>query len=292
MSTRGWYELYVVDEASSRMELAMQFYKWGDATPGNALYELNRFEALFDVLQGCVPVDLVDQLLEFSVGAARAHLPRAFSLGYYLFLLLRADDDTSSPWRAWEWADLPKEERPDYQLGYQVGLESVRQGVKLAANLHPVLDRAHFSLAVGRLVHTWRKHQHEMNFLKWLHWITMISDKRVDFGHIAGDYRQAWDIAYLYRFFVHVPRLDGAQQIEAITLQLCEANGDELDAARGRADEDALDEWEIEQAREHAKILSRLGDRREALDVLRRTYDLVPSPLWLGEVPRGDYLGP
>ena len=29
MSTRGWYEFYVLDLDNSEMSLAMQFYKWG-----------------------------------------------------------------------------------------------------------------------------------------------------------------------------------------------------------------------------------------------------------------------
>lgn len=39
MSTRGWYDYYVIAPDPGTLSLAMRFYKWGDATPHNALCE-------------------------------------------------------------------------------------------------------------------------------------------------------------------------------------------------------------------------------------------------------------
>lgn len=123
MSTRDWYELYVVDEHDRRMELSMQFYKWGDAVPGNAVYELERLEALTRQFQGVIPTHLVDDMLRSNIGESHALLPRSFALGNYFFLLLRADHEVR--WGSWnlrEWSSLPKEERPDFKLGKEAVL--------------------------------------------------------------------------------------------------------------------------------------------------------------------------
>ena len=42
MSTRGWYEYYVIEPTTNLRTLAMQFYKWSDAVPEHALEEWNR----------------------------------------------------------------------------------------------------------------------------------------------------------------------------------------------------------------------------------------------------------
>jgi hypothetical protein len=51
VSTRGWYELYVVDDARREVSRAMQWYQWGDATPENALYERDLLASTFAELK-------------------------------------------------------------------------------------------------------------------------------------------------------------------------------------------------------------------------------------------------
>ena len=78
MSTRGWYEYYVVDESRQEVSLAMQYYKWGDATPHNALAEVRDLLALTDKLGRELPVELVREMLQDNLGEVFHDLPPAF----------------------------------------------------------------------------------------------------------------------------------------------------------------------------------------------------------------------
>jgi len=241
----------------------MQFYKHGDAVPFNAICELDRLEEMLGELDRSVPVAAVDELLEVNVGEAREVLPSSFSLGYYLFLVLRAELDVSwPPLTSYAWRDLPEEQRPDVQLAREVGIEGANQGYPLPDYSHPVLNRVHFSIAVGQLVHTWRRHNTKLTFLQWLQRITKIT-ARCPAGYIAGGYRQSTDISYL-----------------------------DLDVWAELEEREDPEEWLIEEVGECAKAIEDLGERRTSLDELRRSYDLVSGPFWGGEIPRGDYLGP
>jgi hypothetical protein len=63
MSTRAWYEYYVVDTVHNALSLAFQFYKWGDGGPENALAELAFLNEKIQSHQGQLPVVWLDDLL-------------------------------------------------------------------------------------------------------------------------------------------------------------------------------------------------------------------------------------
>lgn len=107
-------------------------------------------------------------------------------------------------------------------------MQSVLQGVDIPKHEDPVVDRAHFSIAVGHLVRTWREHQHERTFLGWLQRIAEI-DEEQNYNYRTGYYRKDVEMSYLYRFFVHVPHLARPQPIDAITIEPCDWRGDGLD---------------------------------------------------------------
>lgn len=283
MSTRGWYEFYVVDDARKEVSLAIQFYKWGDATPENALAELGTLREVTDRLQR-VPVQLTRELLRDNLGSAFEQLPASFSLGcYYFFLQRAAEEERLAMFRLGRFADLPKEQRPDYQLGFAVGESQVLAGYRPPPKSgDPVVDRAHFSIAVATLVRRWRECSTSMNFLRWLQYVTQIT-KEIDMGCLAGDYEPPWDIAHLYRFFFRVPELAVTdQRVEEIELELCDRGGKPLPGQdAGAAERDEL-----------RALFEREGFRPASLSKVLETHELVSSALWTGQLPRHHYLGP
>jgi hypothetical protein len=130
MSTRGWYEYYVVNETDCTISLSMQFYKWGDAIPWNALCELAALKRVLQNLNGRLPVLALDEMLREQLGAAYKQLPQSFPVGCYLFLLQRAQEEETTS-KKLRYAGMRKEERPDYQYGFQIGYAQGRHKVSL-----------------------------------------------------------------------------------------------------------------------------------------------------------------
>ncbi|MBH25696.1 MAG: hypothetical protein CMH57_14840 [Myxococcales bacterium] len=228
MSTRGWYEFYVIDEERDTVELALQFYKWGDATWNNAHVEHNRFKALTRKFNSTLPLQPVEDFFTDQLGDRASSLSQAFMLSYTFFLLLRADSILDNPFLTWRARTKPLEDQADYQLGYQVGLAAALQGQTIPRHKIRVLERALFSLAVGRYIRRWSEWQERLPFLDWLQYITMITDDS-EMGHILSSRILAWDISYRYRFFFHVPTLTPHQQrIQRIGVQFCSSNGSNL----------------------------------------------------------------
>ena len=209
------------------------------------------------------------EMLRHNLAEAYADLPPAFLLGAYYFFVQRAAEDISlRPFRA-RW-DGPQEECPEYQLGFAVGKAQALAGYEIPSRGDPVIDRAHFSIAVGRLVRPWGECSSSMPFLSWLQDVTQVT-RAVDMGAIAGDYRQPFDVSYVYRFFFHVPALDATlQTVDAIEVEMCDPGGA------------PLDEPELE----------RKGRGVASLASVRRTHARVTVPFWEGNLPRGSYLGP
>ncbi len=298
MSTRGWYELYVVDDARREVSRAMQWYKWGDATPENALYERDLLASTFAELNNRPPVHLVDDLLRDNVGEAFAVLPPAFPLGCYCFFLLRAAEErASAPFRSADWIRLPKEQRPDYRLGFAVGKATVLQGYEIPRTGNATIDGAHFAIEVGRLVRRWVDHSADMTFLRWLQYLTQVTTE-IDMGSIAGDFEAPrFDVSYHYNLFVRVPALDArTQHVTDVTIDLrTPAGADLLDDIDAQLAEATRDDDRAYLERERARI-TRLADAARphltTLDALRETHTLVPSPFWARQIPRLQYLGP
>ena len=295
MSTRGWYECYVVDDARQEVSLGMQFYRWGDAVPENALAERDELESVIDHFGGRLPVELVGGLLRDNLGEAFEQLPLAFPLGCYAFLLLRAAEEVRSPFRKFRYARLPKEERPDYQLGFAVGLAEGRQRLKVRSTGDPVVDRAHFFIRVGHLVRRWSDCSADMPFLSWLQYLTQ-DTLEVDMGLIAGNYECPLDVAFQYRLFLRVPGIvPQAQPVSSVGLEFCAPGGMRLLEALAEqiAASNRSERKHLEAERDE---ILRLTDSAElepiSLEELRATHTEVPSPFWGGPRPRGSYLGP
>mgnify|MGYP001162883365 CR=1 FL=1 len=266
MSTRGWYEYYVLDDARKEMSLALQFYKWGDATPGNALCELADLRDMVRHLGGKVPVQLVHHLLADNLGELVVQLPPTFALGYYFFLLQRGEEEQSPFRRVHQYSD--KKDNPAYRLGFAVGRASERKGFEAPRTNHPAIDLAHFSIEVGMLVRRWSQYALETNVLSWLQYITQVTEE-VDMGSILGGCGS--DAHYLYRFFFQVPRLERADQlVTSIHVEPLRRDGTPLSSGTAQ---DELEPGEDEQLR-------RDRARLRSLTKLQERYELVPSVFW------------
>lgn len=257
MSTRGWYEYYVMDPSSGRRTLAMQFYKWGDAVPENALAEYEQLQDKIEEADGCLPVIWLDDLLREQLGPLYENLPDHFSIAAFLFLIQRAYEETS-PWHSYSDRDLdlPREERADYRLGFEVGKAMVLNGFEPQRHSDPILDRVLFFIAVGHFVRPWKRYGSTWSVLQWLQYLTQVT-LETDMGSIAGNRGLApWDISYIYRFFI---RIDPEQpfRIERLAIELCDRYGEDLFTSLESEDED-------EESREYA--LAESAELRQTIE--------------------------
>jgi len=182
--------------------------------------------------------------------------------------------------------DLPKKERPDYKLGFEVGKAEIATGFSIPSSNDAVVDRAHFSIAVGVLVRRWGECSRSMSFLSWIQFITMIT-KELEMGCIAGDYKAPFDISFRYRVFFHVPTVTGADQpITRIDMELCSTRGRSIFSEGDDAALDGTDRQRLE------KQIARTKFEQASLSKLLKTHTSAPNLLFGGSVPRDGYLGP
>ena len=243
MSTRGWYEYYVLDTASATRSLAMQFYKWGDARPENAVEEWQVLQRQLDQAQGLLPVIWLDDLLREQLGDTYPNLPGHFSLGAFLFLIQRANEERS-PFRCRDYGQLPEKQQPDYRLGFAVGKAEVLNGFRPMNHQDPLLDAVRFFIAAGHFVRPWKDYALTWSVLHWLQYLTQITLES-DMGSIAGDLNRSWDCTYVYRFFIWTDPSE-LFRISRIALQICDQAGDDLLSALeqqgGKPDAEAADD--------------------------------------------------
>lgn len=258
MSTRGWYEYYVMDPSSGRRTLAMKFYKWGDAVPENALVEYEQLQDKLEDADGCLPVIWLDDLLREQLGNLYEHLPDHFSIAAFLFLIQRAYEETSL-WRPYSDRDLdlPEEERADYRLGFEVGKAMVLNAFEPQRHSDPILDRVLFFIAVGYFVRPWKRYALTWSVLQWLQYLTQVT-LETDMGSIAGDRGPApWDISYIYRFFIWI---DPKQpfRIKRLAIELCDRYGKDLFTSLESEDDDEEScEYALAESAELRKTIER-----------------------------------
>lgn len=227
MSTRGWYEYYVLDPSTGLQTLAMQFYKWGDATPENALGEYEQLRKMVESSEGCLPVIWLDDLLREQLGVLYENLPDHFSIAAFLFLIQRAYEETS-PWRVLDpnYLDLPKEERPDYRLGFEVGKAMALNSFEPKHHPDPILDEVRFFIAVGHFVRPWKDYGLVWSVLQWLQYLTQIT-LQTEMGSISGMIDPGRWVSYTYRFFIWIDP-NNPLRIERLAIELCDGYGKDL----------------------------------------------------------------
>jgi hypothetical protein len=227
MSTRSWYEYYVLEEEKKEISLSMRYYKWGDAFPEEAIGEYAFFRKLLYKFSGKLPVHLLEEMLQDNLGPAYEYLHQSFSLGCYFFFLHRTKDYFSPFKRLC--GTTPTEETSEYKLGYAVGLAQSRSSYAMKKYDDENIDMANFFIKTGKLLRRWPPLSLRWGFFKWIHYLTLFEDK-VEMGAIAQDGPKPFDVSYLYRFLICVPKikLGQEQEIRKIKLQLCTSGGKDL----------------------------------------------------------------
>ncbi|MEA2059448.1 MAG: hypothetical protein U9P10_02780 [Thermodesulfobacteriota bacterium] len=225
MSTRGWYEYYTINPDEKQITLSMQFYKWGDATPGNALCEWLFFKKKLEEAQGCLPVHLMDKMLKNQLNELYDGLPENFSVAAFLFMLQRASEFLRHENLRWAGLDIPMRERPDYRLGYEIGRRMDKFTV-LPENTDEHIKTVVQFIETGNHIRPWRKYGLTFSVLEWLQYLTQVTLQK-DMGSIAGSYDSPWDHMFLYRFFIWISREDRFK-IDQIAIELLTDYGDSL----------------------------------------------------------------
>lgn len=278
MSTRGWYEYYVIDSATGTLSLAMQFYKWGDATPQNTLCEYEFFQNQLAETSGRLPVNWLDELLREQLGDLYPGLPQDFATGAFLFLLQRAAELKHQE-RFLRWQ--PPEEWPDYHLCFALEEALAREPFDIQPHPNPYLERVRRFIATARWLRPWREYGLRLNVLTWLQYLTQPT-RTTDMGSLAGDFAFAWDSSYRYRFFFWQAGRHDPVCIERMAIELCDRSGEGL-LARWRTEHhsDAESaEWARHEADQLEQTLRKASITTASLAMLQQEYRLVADDFW------------
>lgn len=110
-----------------------------------------------DKADGLLPVVWLDDLLRQEPGELYDRLPRHFSVAAFLFLIQRAKEE-QSPLRYWDYRQLPKDQRPDFRLGFAIGEAMALTGFQPRQHTDPPLNLVLGFIAAGHLVRPWREY--------------------------------------------------------------------------------------------------------------------------------------
>ena len=155
------------------MSLAMQFYKWGDATPEDALSEWRFLQDRIEKAQGRLPIVWLDDLLREQLHELYLSLPPHFSAGACLFLLQRAAEELE-PFQRFRYCDLPKEQRPDYRLGFAIGEAMALNGFSMQGHSNLYLEIVQNFILAGRFIRQWKHYGLKTSVLGWLQYLIII----------------------------------------------------------------------------------------------------------------------
>jgi hypothetical protein len=280
MSTRGWYEYHVIDPATNRRTLAMQFYKWGDAIPEHALDEWCMLSEQIDKAAGLLPVVWLDDLLRQALGEQYARLPAHFSVAAFLFLIQRAEEEQRS-FNNWEFRALPKEERPDYRLGFAIGEAMALAGFWPRAHPDQLLDRVLGFIAAGHFVRPWRDYCLTWSVLKWLQYLTQVTLEH-KMSSIAGDLEApVGDISYRYRFFIWIDA-QTPFKITRLAVELCDPYGGDLFVKlEDHSDKPAM--WAESDREEASRLMDLIAEGkvdRYSLKEAEATFQSAEDSFW------------
>ncbi|MCA1793559.1 MAG: hypothetical protein LC660_06735 [Desulfobacteraceae bacterium] len=277
MSTRGWYEYYTINPDLKQFALSMQFLKWGDATPGNALYEWLFFRDILEEAEGCLPVYLMDDMLKNQLQDLYDGLPENFAVAAFLFMLQRASE-TSLPYvnPYWKSKDIPIKERPDYRLGYEIG--SLMDGYTvLPKNTDKHIKTVAEFIDIGNNIRPWKKYGLTFSVMEWLQYLTQITLQK-NMGSIAGPYSSSNDHTFLFRFFIWLSGKDGFK-IDRIAIEPCNSYKDSLLSPDFKGAE-----YEKECFQDIYEEVSRKVDKYDiktySLEAVKEEFDLTKDKFW------------
>ena len=279
MSTRGWYEYYVIDTELKTVSLAMQFYKWGDAIPENAMDEWNYLNSYIQNKNQKLPIILLDDMLREQLGALYAKLPEHFATGVFLFFLQRAREEACLPQHVkWKYRDMPKKSRPDYRLGFEIGKATVLNGFPNYQHNDPYLQSVLFYIENGQLLRQWKNYGLRFSILEWLQYLTQITWE-MDMGSIAADFHAPFDISYIYRFFIWKTP-NQVFGIDKLALEMCNKQGTNLIS---EFPQNAPNEIEDEEFEYQQKILAKIAASEVNLFIMEtglKNFTQVQDNFW------------
>ncbi|MGB5737625.1 MAG: hypothetical protein WBM40_24615 [Thiohalocapsa sp.] len=275
MSTRAWYDYYVIDPGPGTMTLAMRFYKWGDGTPENALAEYLLFKGRLQQLGERLPVEWIDRLLRDQLGDLHAALPPHFATGAFLFLLQRASDEEQ---RQFWHRHKPPEKRPDFHLRFALDELLAAEPFDIPPQTDPLLERVRRFIATAHYLRPWRDYGLRLDLLHWLQYITQPTNS-AEMGAIAGDWEPAWDIAYRFRFYFWIDPREPFR-IGQMAIELCRHDGADLLTTTDSGSDEEEDEWHREQQESLRKIIRASDIGITCLAPLQHDYAVTPDSFW------------
>lgn len=277
MSTRAWYEYCVLDSETGHAALSMSFYKWGDATPENALVELRFFKKIQTKIGGAFPVYLLDDMLQEQLGPAYEELPAGFSTACYLFLLQRAAEELSW-WKAERYRGIPREERPDYKYGFEIGRAIERHGFPTDDHDDKFIALANDFIASGKYVRPWAHYCLKFNVLQWIQILTQ-DTLELDMGSIARSFDAPSDMNFIHRYFIFVSHGHAPRRIADIRLQVCDESGIDVfsDEALEKWSAGYADEWFRSMRADLLQQFEKAEEQPYSLKEALQTYQIEQS---------------
>jgi len=272
MSTRGWYDYYIIAPHTGTLSLAMRFYKWGDATPENALDEYLQFRKTLRAHDERLPIEWLDRLLRDQLGELHPELPPQFATGAFLFLLQRAAEWIErNRWRRFD----PLEKRADFHLCYALEEALAAEPFEIAPHPDPLLEQVRRFIATARCLRPWRNYGLRLDLLGWLQYLTQPT-RGADMGSLAGDWDPHWEISYQYRLFFWL-HPDDPFRIERIAIELCDRAGSNLLTAADPQDDD---EWRREQLDSLRETIRESDIAITGLETIQRDYAMPADRFW------------
>ncbi len=280
MSTRAWYEYYVLQSETGHAALSMQFYKWGDATPENALAELLFFKEIREKIGGVFPVHLLDDMLQEQLGPAHEELPSGFSTACYLFLLQRAAEELRW-WKANRHRDIPKEERPDYKYAFEIGRAMKLRGFPIDDHNDKFIGLANAFVASGKYVRPWAHYCLRFNVLQWIQILTQ-DTMELDMSSIAQSFKAPGDISFIHRYFIFVSHKRAPRSIEDIRLQVCDDTEIDVfsDEALKKWTAGYGDKWFRDMRADLIQQFEKAEEQPYSLKEAVKTYQIERSSFW------------
>jgi hypothetical protein len=221
----------------------------------------------------------LDDLLRQQLGELYARLPTHFSVAAFLFLIQRAEEERS-PFRNWDFRKLPKDERPDYRLGFAIGKAMALAGFQPQEHPDALLDHVLGFIGAGHFVRPWRDYGLTWSVLQWLQYLTQVTLQQ-EMGSIAGDMQAPGDIGYRYRFFIWIDSTIPFK-ITRLSVERCDWRGGDLFVElEDHPDKAALQaEYEREQANRLMDLMAAGRVDRFSLKKADETFQSDDDSFW------------
>ncbi|WP_058555606.1 hypothetical protein [Thiohalocapsa sp. ML1] len=249
MSTRGWYDFYVITPDQGILSLGMCFYKWGDGTPENALEEYLLFQGLLQQHGNRLPVEWLDRLLREQLGNLHARLPPHFATTAFLFLIQRAAEEAEHE----RWRGLGAQYwQSDLHLRFALDEAMAAAPFAIPPHPDPLLERVRRFIATAHYLRPWPNYALRLDLLHWLQYITQPTCNP-EMTSLAGDWEAPWETDFRYRLFCWIDPEDPCR-IDQLAIELCQRDGTDVLNPPDPSDHPHT-EWEREQLeRLHATI--------------------------------------